>query len=60
MRERKKRAREEWMRETERGQSEQVSKRGMDRRMDGKEREKEQRDALVRHAMLGWNQVRPT
>lgn len=48
------------MRETERGQSEQVSKRGMDRRMDGKEREKEQRDALVRHAMLGWNQVRPT
>lgn len=24
------------------------------------EREREQREALVRHAMLGWNQVRPT
>lgn len=34
------------MRETERGQSEQVSKRGMDRRMDGKERERKNREML--------------
>lgn len=28
--------------------------------MDGKEEDRNNRDALVRHAMLGWNQVRPT
>lgn len=42
--------------------SEQVSERELDGWMGKREREREQRerDALVRHAMLGWNQVRPT
>lgn len=62
--ERKRGAREEWSRESKRRErgAERANERGMDGRVDGKEKEKEreQRNALVRHAMLGWNQVRPT
>lgn len=62
--ERKRGAREEWSGESERRErgAERANERGMDGRVDGKEKEKEreQRNALVRHAMLGWNQVRPT
>lgn len=51
---------DERKREGREGQSEQVREGWMEGWMGKRKREREQRDALVRHAMLGWNQVRPT